>query len=141
MCHNARSGSQVAEEIGAQPDVDSLCEIHGDNRRVAEILLEKASRTELHEVGNTCFCRVLVALFDSDRIDIDTDAAGAEFLSRHDDKPPVAAPEVINHIVLRPPGEREHSLDNGLVRGHVRNDKVPPVDLREHRHRNGKKKE
>ena len=115
----ARARPELGQELGPEAQVDRGQEIHGDDRGIAEIRFEEVLLEEPDLAREPGRGRVVVALGDPDRIDVDAHGLDPEPLGRRDDDAAVTAAEVVEDIPRLDPGQAQHHVDDLRRGGHI----------------------
>src|SRR6266849_5567992 len=132
---DARSGRELAKQLRQKAAVERLEEEQRHHRGFADIGLEQVAAHEAHAVFDTGAARVVDRHAQRHGVDLDADAACSEVLRRGDDDAPVAAAQVVDHVLRARACELEHS-QNRFVRAReirhlrVENRRDPVGELR-----------
>jgi hypothetical protein len=135
MGDDARSRLEV-EQLRAQFHVDPRQQVHGDDRRFAEIGFEEIALIKRNLVQHTGRFGVFVCLADTLGIEVDAEAARAMFLCGRNDDAPVAGTEVDQVILGSHFRNLQHALHHLLRRRHVRNARLLRIGMRHEQRRN-----
>src|SRR5262245_1362329 len=106
----ARARPELAQELGAQANVELARDVERHHRGRAEIRLEQIALHEAHAVAYAGPLRPAGALGHQPRIDLDADPARTEVAGRRDDDAAVARSQIVDDIVSTHAGELEHRL-------------------------------
>src|SRR5690606_14129371 len=100
--HDARAGTQFGLQARHQLLVEALQEVERDDGGLPDLdrRIEDVAADERDAVCNTGLAHLFGGFLDALRIDVDADRARAE-PGRSNQQRPVAAPEVVHHVVGR----------------------------------------
>ena len=135
--HDTGAGSELARELRTQPRIQLRREKKRDHRRALDIDIKHVLDAEHHAVGDAGPGGVRLGFPDALRVEVYAHPSCPEFLGGRDDDPAVAAPEVVDDIVARDAGQREHGVHDrevGRDEDHVELDggRGPAVPARGH---------
>ncbi len=109
MRNDARSRRELAQQLRQKTAVERLEEKERHHRRFADVRLEQVAAHEAHAVLDAGAARLVHRHAQRRGVDLDADAARAELLRRGDDDAPVAAAQVVDHVLRSGARELEHS--------------------------------
>ncbi len=111
MRDDARARLELAQQLRQQAPVERLEEEQRHHRRFADVRFEQVAAHEAHAVLDPGAARAVQRHAQRRRVDLDAHAPRAELLCRGDDDAPVAAPQVVDHVLGSGFRQPEHFQD------------------------------
>jgi hypothetical protein len=120
MRDDPRAGTQAAKKEGRQPVDETGEQIDGHHARRRDVRSKDICVLERHSIGDAGLERVVARFPHQAGIDLDAEAARAEFLRGGDDDASVAGAQIDHHIVRSGVRKLQHAMHDLVRRGDER---------------------